>query len=125
MKRVSIVVPARNEEDLLPACLEALTCQDYKGPIEIVIVDNGSTDGTADRARCFPVTVLSEPRHGYVLSLARGFSFATGEIVATTDADTVVPRHWVSRLVREYEERPEVVAVGGEIHFRNPNWKGW
>jgi len=122
---VSVVVPARNEEDLLPSCLEALLTQDYAGPIEIIVVDNGSTDRTAERAGRFGVTVVEEPRHGYVLALARGFSIATGDIVATTDADTVPPRDWISTLVREYEEHPDVVAVGGEIYFREPNWKGW
>jgi len=125
MTTVSIVVPARNEEELLPSCLQALTTQDYRGPLEIIVVDNGSTDRTAERARCFGVTVVSEPRHGYVIALARGFSVATGDIVATTDADTVPPPDWVSCLAREYAERPEVVAVGGEIYFRDPNWKGW
>ena len=125
MTSVSIVVPARNEEDLLPSCLEALRAQDYPGPIQIIIVDNGSTDGTAERAARFGVTVVNEPRHGYVIALARGFSIATGDIVATTDADTVPPRNWISTLVREYEARPDVVAVGGEIFFREPNWKGW
>ena len=125
MISVSIVVPARNEEDLLPACLEALTAQDYLGPLEIIVVDNGSTDRTLERVRRFDVNVVSEPRHGYVHALARGFAAVTGEIVATTDADTVVPRHWVSRLVREYEDHPDVVAVGGDIDFQRPNWKAW
>ena len=125
MTSVSIVVPARNEEDLLPTCLEAIRAQDYAGPIQIIVVDNGSTDRTAQRAADLGVTVVNEPRHGYVIALARGFSIATGDIVATTDADTVPPRNWISTLVREYEERPDVVAVGGEIFFREPNWKGW
>jgi len=125
MTSVSIVVPARNEEDLLPSCLEALTAQDYPHKLEIIVVDNGSADRTAARARSFGVTVVSEPRHGYVIALARGFSIATGDIVASTDADTVPPRDWISTLVREYAGRPDVVAVGGEIFFREPNWKGW
>src|SRR5438093_5641408 len=125
MTTVSIVVPARNEEELLPSCLRALTTQDYPGKLEIIVVDNGSTDRTAERARSFGVTVVSEPRHGYVIALARGFSIAAGEIVATTDADTVPPRDWISTLVRQYVESPDVVAVGGEIFFREPNWKGW
>src|SRR5258705_10950946 len=106
MTTVSIVVPARNEEELLPSCLRALMAQDYPGPLEIIVVDNGSTDRTAEAARRFDVNVVSEPRHGYVYALARGFSLATGAIVTTTDADTVPPRHWISRLVREDAEHP-------------------
>src|SRR2546422_4750795 len=118
MTSVSIVVPARNEEELLPSCLRALTSQDYSGPLEIIVVDNGSTDRTAERARCFGVTLVSEPRHGYAIALARGFSVATGDIVATTDADTVPPPNWVSVLAREYAEHEEALAVGGGGFFR-------
>jgi peptidoglycan/xylan/chitin deacetylase (PgdA/CDA1 family)/GT2 family glycosyltransferase len=125
MMTVSVVIPARNEEELLPNCLDALMAQDYAGPLEIIVVDNGSTDRTAEVARRFDVDVVSEPRHGYVYALAHGFSLAIGAVVTTTDADTVPPRHWISRLVREYAEHPKTVAVGGEIFFREPNWKGW
>jgi len=125
MTRVSIVVPARNEKDLLPSCLQALRAQDYECPLEIIVVDNGSSDGTGDVARAFGVTVVTESRHGYVHALASGFAAATGDIVATTDADTMPPPHWISTLVNEYDRRPDVVAVGGEVYFREPNWKGW
>src|SRR5262249_15356324 len=88
-------------------------------------VDNGSVDSTAARAWSLGATVVTEPRHGYVLALARGFSLAGGDIVATTDADSVVPRNWISTLVREYAARADVVAIGGEFQFGHPNWKVW
>jgi peptidoglycan/xylan/chitin deacetylase (PgdA/CDA1 family) len=118
--RISIVVPAYNEEQLLPACIDSLLDQDYAGDIEIIVVDNASTDATAALARARGIRVVEEPTHGYSRALARGFAAATGEIIASTDADTVVPRCWISRLVREYEARPDVVAVGGEIVFCDP-----
>jgi peptidoglycan/xylan/chitin deacetylase (PgdA/CDA1 family)/GT2 family glycosyltransferase len=124
MKRVSIVVPAYNEERLLPLCLDALLAQDYPGAIEIIVVNNGSTDRTAEVAQRPGVIVLHEPQPGYRAALVRGFAAATGEIIACTDADTRVPRHWVSRLVREYEVHPQVVCVGGTVDFGDPNWKG-
>lgn len=120
MNRFTVVIPAYNEERLLPACLDSLKAQDYPGEIEIIVVDNASTDGTASIARAKGVRVVEEPQRGYAAALARGFAVATGDIVATTDADTVVPRHWISRLAREYDERPDVVAVGGEIVFCDP-----
>jgi peptidoglycan/xylan/chitin deacetylase (PgdA/CDA1 family) len=85
------------------------------------VVDNGSTDATAAVARSRGVRVVEEPEHGYSRALARGFGTARGDIIASTDADTVVPRFWISRLVREYVARPGAVAVGGEIVFCNPN----
>ncbi len=120
MIRISVVVPAYNEELLLPECLQSLEAQDYAGDLEILIVDNGSTDRTATLARKRGFRVIEEPRRGYANALARGFLEATGDIVATTDADSVVPRDWVSRMTRAYEEHPEVVAVGGAIVFRDP-----
>jgi len=121
--RVSVVVPAYNEEVLLPACLAALRVQDFAGDVEIIVVDNASTDRTAEAARSHGVIVLEEPERGYCRALIRGFEAATGEVIACTDADTVVPPDWISRLVREYARRPEAVAIGGHVEFTRRNWK--
>ena len=121
--RVTVVIPAYNEEELLPACLDSLARQDYEGAIEVVVVDNGSTDATASIARSRGVRVVAETERGYSRALATGFAVATGDVIASTDADTVVPEGWISRLVAEYRSRPEVVAVGGEIVFCDPNLK--
>jgi peptidoglycan/xylan/chitin deacetylase (PgdA/CDA1 family) len=120
---VSVVVPAHNEEALLSRCLQALLAQDYPHAIEIIVVDNASTDRTAEIARRPGVTVIHEPQRDYCKALIRGFETARGEIVALTDADSVVPCDWISRLVGEY--RDGVVAVGGNVVFERPNWKGW
>jgi len=123
--KVSVVVPAHNEEVLLPRCLDALLAQDYGDPIEIIVVENASTDGTA-RVACRPgVRLVQETERDYCGALIRGFSEAQGDIIAVTDADTIVPRDWVSRLVREYRRSPDVVAVGGNVVFDQPNVKGW
>lgn len=121
MTRVSVVIPAYNEASLLPDCLDSLAAQVYSGSIEVIVVDNASDDATAAVAAARGVTVVSEPVRGYSRALARGFEAASGEIVATTDADTVVPPDWIARIVSAYDEHPDVVAVGGEIVFCEPN----
>jgi len=121
--RVSTVIPAFNEEELLPKCLESVLAQDYEGEHEIILVDNGSSDGTLRVARGYGVKVVSEPRRGYSEALVAGFAAASGDIITCTDADSVVPRNWISSLVREYDSRSDVVAIGGEIEFTCPNWK--
>lgn len=123
--KISVVVPAHNEETLLPRCLDALLAQDYAGPIQIVVVENGSTDGTSRVACRQGVAVVHEKERDYCRALIRGFAESKGDIVAVTDADTVVPHDWVSRLVREYELASDIVAVGGNVVFDRPNWKGW
>ncbi len=122
--RISVVVPAHNEEALLPRCLEALLAQDYRGPTEIIVVDNASTDRTAEVARRYGARVVCEPRRDYCLALICGFAAADGDIVAMTDADTEAPRDWLSRLAGEYARDREVVAVGGEVTFERPNLRG-
>jgi peptidoglycan-N-acetylglucosamine deacetylase len=122
--RISIVVPAHNEEALLPRCLEALFAQDYHGATEIIVVDNASTDRTAEVAHRYGAKVVHEPRRDYCLALVCGFAAATGDIVAMTDADTVPPRDWLTRLAQEYARDREVVAVGGEVTFDRPNLRG-
>ena len=120
---VSIVVPAYNEEALLGRCLDALLAQDYPGEVDITVVDNASTDRTAEVARRRGVRVVHEPQRDYCRALIRGFGVAQGDIIALTDADSIVPPTWVSSLVREYKDG--VVAVGGNVVFERPNWKCW
>lgn len=123
MRMFSVVVPAYNEQLLLPACLASLLAQEYDGEIEILVVDNASTDDTAGVARRAGARVIEEPQRGYCNALMRGFAAARGEIIACTDADSVVPPDWIARLAREYDRAPDVVAVGGDIEFQCPNWK--
>ena len=123
MRRVSIVVPAYNEEELLPECLESLLAQEYEGELEVLLVDNASTDGTARVARRCGVTVVVEPIRGYCRALTAGLAAARGDIIACSDADSVAPPDWISSMVQEYDRRADVVAIGGEIEFTSPNWK--
>jgi peptidoglycan-N-acetylglucosamine deacetylase len=122
---VSVVVPAHNEAALLPRCLDALLAQQGPEQIEIIVVDNASTDDTARVASRPGVIVVHEPHRDYCHALICGFAAARGDIIALTDADSAVPPDWVARLVRAYRRSPDIVAVGGNIVFDRPNWKGW
>lgn len=83
----SIVVPARNEEKLLAQCLKSLLEQDYVGDYEIIVVDNASTDRTAEIASGFGVKVVYEANVGTGPARQCGLLEARGEIIAFTDAD--------------------------------------
>ncbi|MEV0355300.1 glycosyltransferase [Nocardia sp. NPDC050697] len=101
---LSVVVPAYNEEEVIGECLDRLTAQ--LGSItEIVVVDNNSTDKTADIVRGyaerFPQIVLvREERQGLVHARNRGLDTATGALLARIDADTRIPEHWAATVVR-------------------------
>ena len=129
---VSVVMPARNARPTLEAQLEALRAQDYAGPWELVVADNGSTDGTAGLtrrwARTLPVRVVdAASSRGAGFARNRGWRSARGDLIAFCDADDVVDSRWLSRLTETAEE---VDLVGGPYEFgrlndsRCPWWEG-
>jgi glycosyltransferase involved in cell wall biosynthesis len=122
--RVSVIVPAYNEEALIHQCLTALKSQDYPRDLEILVVDNNSTDRTAEVAQSWGARLVREEKRGYVFALKRGTEEASGDILIYTDADTIVPSNWVSTIVAVLEANPDAAAVGGWVTFYDSNWKG-
>jgi GT2 family glycosyltransferase len=110
--RVSVVVPAHNEERTLGRTLRALAQQAYPD-LQVIVVDDGSTDGTGDVARGFPdVTLIRhETGRGLALSYNSGIAAADGDIIATLHADCVpTSPEWVSRCVGHFAT-PDVGIV--------------
>jgi glycosyltransferase involved in cell wall biosynthesis len=122
--RFSVVVPAYNEACYLGAALQALQQQDFAGSYEIIVVDNDSTDGTAELAASYGVTVVSETARGVCQARQRGAVEARGEIVVSTDADTVQPPDWLTRIDAQFARSDQVVAVAGPCKYENPSWWG-
>jgi glycosyltransferase involved in cell wall biosynthesis len=120
--RFSIVVPAYNEASYVGAALKSLQSQDYPGPYEIIVVDNNSTDGTGEIAASYGVTVVQEREPGVCQARQRGTAIARGEIVVSTDADTVQPPDWLSRIDRQFRRSEAVVGVAGPCRYQNPSW---
>lgn len=114
---VSVVIPAFNEEKYINKALQSLKKQDYDKPFEIIVVDNGSVDKTCEIAKKFGAKVVFEPRRGAAYARQAGFSKAKGEIIATTDADTIVPANWLSFFVEKFSQSPKIVAVSGMYQF--------
>lgn len=104
--RVSIIVPARDEADVVEACLRSLAALDYPD-FEVVLVDGGSTDGTLEKARAIPgVRVVEEPPlpPGWVgksWACHTGAAQATGAYLLFTDADTVHAPGSLRRVMTE------------------------
>ena len=97
----SVVVPAFNAEGTIGACIEALLGQDYPADrLEVIAVDNRSTDGTAAAMRRYPVRVLSERRlQSSYAARNTGLAVARGHVLLFTDADCVPEPEWARRLV--------------------------
>lgn len=115
--RVSIVIPAYNEERYLKSCLDAISAQTIP-PFEVIVVDNGSTDATAAIARSYPfVRVVAEARKGIAFARNAGFNAANGDIIGRIDADTRLPPQWVAQVSEYFAAHPAISAVTGKGYF--------
>lgn len=115
MSRVSVVVPARNEEELLPRCLFALRQQEFSN-FEIIVVDSASTDETQQVAKSFGVRVIRLEEPGVARARQAGFDAATGKIIVSTDADAIHEPDWLKRMVTPFAD-PDVVGTFGTIEL--------
>jgi peptidoglycan/xylan/chitin deacetylase (PgdA/CDA1 family)/GT2 family glycosyltransferase len=117
---ISIVIPALNEEKLLPSCLRSLQKQEYQDPYEIIVVDNGSTDNTANIARDFEARVIpANDIESVYYARQVGADAAAGDIIVQADADTVYPSDWLNRIAGQFSTNPEVVALTGRYFYRD------
>jgi len=110
---VSVVVPVRDDAPALRRCLDSLARQ-TRPPLEVVVVDNGSTDGSASVAAAYGARVVPEPVPGIPAAAATGYDAARGDIVARCDADTVLPADWLRQVVEALTgDRAHAVTGGG------------
>jgi peptidoglycan/xylan/chitin deacetylase (PgdA/CDA1 family)/GT2 family glycosyltransferase len=114
---VSVVIPAHNEEDYLLSCLESIKNQDYAGEYEVIVVDNASTDTTAEIARNWGARVVYEGKRSPACARQKGAEVATGKIIAFIDADTQAPARWLSTIVWRFLCEPETVVISGPYAF--------
>jgi cellulose synthase/poly-beta-1,6-N-acetylglucosamine synthase-like glycosyltransferase/spore germination protein YaaH/peptidoglycan/xylan/chitin deacetylase (PgdA/CDA1 family) len=119
---VSVLIPAFNEEAVIVNTVRAALHSDYP-QLEVVVVDDGSTDRTAELVReNFEddprVKLVQQPNHGKAAALNRALAEARGDIVVTIDADTAVEPGAVPKLVRHFAD-PRVGAAAGNVKVAN------
>ncbi|MFT2706510.1 glycosyltransferase family 2 protein [Clavibacter zhangzhiyongii] len=113
---VSVVIPVRDDAGHLYACLRALARQTVS-PDEVLVVDNASSDASADVARAAGARVIHEPVVGIPAAASAGYDAARSEVIARLDADCVPPADWIERLGDVLAARPDVAAVTGAARF--------
>jgi cellulose synthase/poly-beta-1,6-N-acetylglucosamine synthase-like glycosyltransferase/peptidoglycan/xylan/chitin deacetylase (PgdA/CDA1 family)/spore germination protein YaaH len=119
---VSVVIPAHNEEHVIVGTVNAVLASQYPD-IEIIVVENGSTDGTYEvlrqRFAAEPrVCVHQQKNPGKASALKTALALARSDIIVTIDADTAVDSGTIGKLVRHFAD-PNVGAVSGNAHVRN------
>jgi cellulose synthase/poly-beta-1,6-N-acetylglucosamine synthase-like glycosyltransferase len=110
---VSIVVPAYNAHKTIGACVTAILSNDYAGRMELWVVDDASTDNTAELARQAGAMVLSAGKLYRTGARNLGARHATGDILLFTDSDCVPHRDWVAQMVAKFVADPLVMGVKG------------
>lgn len=119
--RVSVVIPVYQAEQEIARCLASVFNQTYPRDLfEVVIVNNGSTDRTAEVARGFPVRIVDEPRRGVGCARQCGVDQARGELVAFTDSDCIADTRWLEALVARFDREPGLCGVGGYLATHDP-----
>ena len=110
---ISVVIPARNAEDIIANCLRSLEELDYpKDRFEVLVVDGRSTDRTREIAKNHGATVVENPGIRVVSGRNMGFEAAQGELIAFSDADCVMDGDWLKNSARYFNDTG-VAGVGG------------
>lgn len=123
-RRMSVVIPAFNEELYLEATLrrvnQAIDHLQRDADVEVIVVDNDSTDRTPEIAKNLGATILHEPVHNIGRVRNAGAQIANGEVLIFIDADTLVPEDLLARI-DEAMESPQCVGGSVDIDYRPKN----
>lgn len=127
-RSLSVVVPCLNDAALLGPTLDSLARQGVPAD-EIIVVDNASTDNSAEVARSRGAYVVDERRRGVTRASATGFDAARGDVIVRLDADVVAPEDFLERVHRVWDAADispgrRVVAATGSARFSLPGWRG-
>ena len=117
--KVSVIVPTYNEIKNIETCLASIKAQTYKN-VEILVADGGSKDGTVEMGDKYGRTVRCGNTGGPGPARNCAARQAKGDIVAFTDADTIVPDSWVKEMAYNFAIDPDLIGVGGALRPRDP-----
>lgn len=111
--KVSVIVPVFNAMRYIDKCIDALLSQTYQHDnYEIIVVDDGSIDGTKEIVKRFPVRYIWQPNRGPAAARNHGAKEAAGEIIIFTDADCIPVANWIEEMVKPFNSS-DVIAVKG------------
>ena len=125
--KISLIVPAYNEEKYIGACLDSATKNSNGKLFEIIVVNNASTDRTEEIVKKYKdIRVVQENNKGVTRARQRGFIESSGNILAFIDADTKMPPGWIEQVIDEFEKDKNLVCLSGPYVFYDiPLWKSF
>jgi glycosyltransferase involved in cell wall biosynthesis len=114
---VSIIIPAYNEEENILKTLYSLACSNTKKKIEVIVVNNNSTDNTSFLAQEANVICISELKQGITNARNAGLSIARGKYILNADADTIYPECWIDNMVNPLIMNKNTALTYGRFSF--------
>jgi glycosyltransferase involved in cell wall biosynthesis len=120
---LSIIIPAYNEENYINRCLEAIKKMNTENmDLEIILVDNGSTDKTIEIGKSYGAKVLIK-REGTIASLRNyGAKNSKGDLIAFLDADCIVPEDWIEKALKYFRNNSKVILGYRLVVPAGANW---
>jgi glycosyltransferase involved in cell wall biosynthesis len=113
---ISVIIPTFNEEENIAQCLVSLSHQNIpRADYEIIVVDGGSKDSTCEIAKKYADQVFVQTSKKVGGARNDGVKVAKGDIVATTDADCILPPHWIKTLEEDFKD-PDIVQIYGPVY---------
>lgn len=112
MPSLSVVIPCKDDGPFLERCLQALQSQTV-APLEIIVVDNNSSDNTGEIANLHGARVLHEHVPGIAAAASAGYDAARGDVIARCDADSIPPADWLERICRRFGQEPDLALLTG------------
>ncbi len=107
---ITIIIPAHNEEEYLAECIESAIKADFEGKKELIVVDDGSKDKTAEIASRYPVKVIKKAHTGKADSVNTAIASAKGELIAIIDADSCIRKDALIEVIKEVEKENTAAA---------------
>ncbi|MCS6902916.1 MAG: glycosyltransferase [Candidatus Bipolaricaulota bacterium] len=123
--KLSIAIPAHNEEAFITDALRSLDAQEFSSELEIIVCLNACTDKTEEIVRAWatvsrwPMVIVHEPRKGVSWARQTAFMSARGEIIASADADAHYPPRWAARIVEAFAQDANLVQIYGPVRLRD------
>ena len=116
---LSIIIPAHNEEKNIKRCLDSVFSQESSPELEVIVVDNASSDKTAALVKDnFPeVELVFEPKKGVTVARNRGAGEAKGNVLFFLDADAVIPKDYVKRILAKFQKDKNLILVSGPYSY--------
>jgi len=116
--KISLVIPAYNEEKYLETCLKSAIENPNSKFFEIIVIDNASTDNTSLIIKQFPnVKLFKEVKKGTSFARQRGLKEATGDIIAFIDADTIIPNGWLEKAKQKFSKDDKIICLSGPYKY--------